>query len=842
MTRISWGTAGTRLYEAGVDRGVLYLDGIDGVPWDGLTSVKESPSGGGATPYYLDGFKYLNVASAEEFEASIEALTNPSEFARCDGTASIFAGLFATQQPREPFGLTYRTLIGNDLDGQDHGYKIHLVYNALAEPTDRDNSSLGGSVSPLGLSWKISTTPIAMSGRKPTSHLIIDSTKSDPNMLAVLEGFLYGANNLPPRLPTPTQLVALFGNWSITDLEAPLNFIGMGSGDSLFVENLATNPSFESVVPGSTVMRTNLALNARAAVDTTLWAVMGTSLARVPFGAGFGFELTSNGSRNDMNEALSADIPGGVSVTISFDASGTDSTLNVPRAILYHSSSQLTQQIYSSLVTDGEIHRVSIKFVTTGPINRVYVGWGATTNGVKGVISNILVEQTDQVRPYFDGSTPDALGWDYSWSGVANASTSTAKASSVTVRTNYVTNPLTGGSLSDIQGVRGTISSSGTSIRLSITDAAAAAMAQRIEVLPGKLPVAIPGEVWTMSGNGRSSIVGGTMQLNIQFRDAANAIIGSTILGNPTDTNPSTFTSLSTITAIAPAGTAFIYWGLGLAGAGTRAIGDTLDGQNVLLEKSAVALSFFSGSSPSAGDFSYAWTGTADASTSIQTAPGVAGATTLSAASVQSSDWTSSGTKSVRTIPTSAAITSVTYPAGSTGMTLGMVAGKTYTAIVNCRLTAPLAGVLYSQSRSLVMQRMDGGTFKFDVSQPAPNVAGVTGLRLTFSLPTGTTAAFFYLCNGASAGNGDVWWDDLCIVEGVYDGPYLDGNSGTIIYQNQEVLPLWAGISDASTSSFEYYTDLPEFSNTGDSYIIGNDLWVFDNGVWHNFGVVPGLV
>jgi hypothetical protein len=210
LPRITWNSMGQRFFETGVDRGVLYVDSNPGVAWVGLTSVSESPSGGDPRPYYIDGVKYLNLATAEEFEATINAFQSPLEFGPCDGTLSIQNGLFVTQQPRKSFGLSYRTRLGNDVDGADHAYKIHLVYNALAAPSQRSNNSLGGEVNPTTFSWAITTRPPAITGYKRTAHLVIDSRLTDPAVLTEIEDLIYGSEANQPQLPTPDELIAIF--------------------------------------------------------------------------------------------------------------------------------------------------------------------------------------------------------------------------------------------------------------------------------------------------------------------------------------------------------------------------------------------------------------------------------------------------------------------------------------------------------------------------------------------------------------------------------------------------------------------------------------------------------
>lgn len=220
MTQLNWGTVGERFYEAGTDRGVLYLPGVNGVSWNGLTAVKEAPSGGDPQPLYIDGFKYSNLSGAEEFEATIEAFSSPREFGVCDGTASLSNGLFITQQPRKQFGLSYRTRLGNDIAGLDHGYKIHLVYNALAAPSARDNATMSDSTTPLGLSWKITTMPPPLAFFKPSAHFVVDSTLTPSDILEELESILYGTDATTPRLITPAEIVKLFEPFVPFNVEA----------------------------------------------------------------------------------------------------------------------------------------------------------------------------------------------------------------------------------------------------------------------------------------------------------------------------------------------------------------------------------------------------------------------------------------------------------------------------------------------------------------------------------------------------------------------------------------------------------------------------------------------
>ena len=221
MPRITWDDTSKRLYETGVKMGVLYPiqpDGAytKGVAWNGLTAVTESPSGAEATALYADDIKYLNLMSNEEFGATIEAYTYPDEFAECDGSAALAKGVMIGQQKRKTFGLCYRTTLGNDVEGNDYGYKLHLVYGCLAAPSEKAYSTINDSPEAITFSWEVSTTPVAVTGFKPTSQITIDSTKVNPEKLASLENILYGTNangdtGAEPRLPLPNEVATLMG-------------------------------------------------------------------------------------------------------------------------------------------------------------------------------------------------------------------------------------------------------------------------------------------------------------------------------------------------------------------------------------------------------------------------------------------------------------------------------------------------------------------------------------------------------------------------------------------------------------------------------------------------------
>ena len=213
MAKLVWDKTGERLYETGVKNGVLYpmVDGAypKGIVWNGLTAVTESPSGAEATPLYADDIKYLNLMSAEEFGATVEAYTYPDEFAECDGSASLGTGVTIGQQPRKTFGMSYKTTIGNDVDNDNHGYKLHLIYGAMASPSEKAYSTINDSPEAITFSWELTTTPVNVTGFKPTASLTIDSTKIAPEKLAAIEALLYGDESTEAKLPLPDEIAGI---------------------------------------------------------------------------------------------------------------------------------------------------------------------------------------------------------------------------------------------------------------------------------------------------------------------------------------------------------------------------------------------------------------------------------------------------------------------------------------------------------------------------------------------------------------------------------------------------------------------------------------------------------
>lgn len=215
MTKLVWDATGQRLYETGVNQGVLYpmVEGAypKGVVWNGLTAVTESPSGAESSPMYADNIKYLNLMSAEEFGATVEAYTYPDEFAECDGSAELSPGVMIGQQARKTFGMSYRTILGNDVKNDTYGYKLHLIYGAQASPSEKSYATVNDSPEAITFSWELTTTPVNVTGFKPTSCITIDSTKVDSEKLKALEAILYGSDSEEARLPLPDEVAQVMG-------------------------------------------------------------------------------------------------------------------------------------------------------------------------------------------------------------------------------------------------------------------------------------------------------------------------------------------------------------------------------------------------------------------------------------------------------------------------------------------------------------------------------------------------------------------------------------------------------------------------------------------------------
>lgn len=212
--KLKWDQTGERIYETGVSNGVLYVQKANGsydngVAWNGLSTVTESPSGAESNAIYADNIKYLALTSAEEFGATVEAYTYPDEFAECDGSAEVADGVMIGQQDRKAFGMAYKTIVGNDTEKNAHGYKLHMIYGATAAPSEKGYSTVNDSPEPITLSWELSTTPVEVTGYKPTATLVIDSTKANSEKLKALEDILFGSDETEARLPMPNEVISL---------------------------------------------------------------------------------------------------------------------------------------------------------------------------------------------------------------------------------------------------------------------------------------------------------------------------------------------------------------------------------------------------------------------------------------------------------------------------------------------------------------------------------------------------------------------------------------------------------------------------------------------------------
>ena len=215
MTRLDWNPIGSKIFETGVDRGVLYVPGQNGVVWNGLVSVIETPSGGETRSFYYDGKKFLTVASSEEMAGTINAYYSPPEFDICDGSSEPEGGVYAWQQRRSSFGLSFRTKTGNDINGLGSSYKIHIIYNLLATPSERPYKTNSSEHEPLVLSWEYTTKPVPFPDYLPTAHITIDSGKAPPATVTAIEDILYGTEITSARLPLPDEIISLFGGYDI---------------------------------------------------------------------------------------------------------------------------------------------------------------------------------------------------------------------------------------------------------------------------------------------------------------------------------------------------------------------------------------------------------------------------------------------------------------------------------------------------------------------------------------------------------------------------------------------------------------------------------------------------
>lgn len=281
MPKLVWDNVGERFYETGIDHGVLFVQNANGtyktgVPWNGLTAVTESPSGADANPIYADNIKYVELRSAEEFGATVEAYTYPDEFAECDGSVAIADGVFLGQQRRNPFGLAYRTRMGNDTQYDDYGYKLHIIYNATASPSEKGYQTVNDSPEAISFSWELTTVKVAVEGHRPVAQITIDSTKADPTKLAQLETLLFGGEgeNDTSQLPTPAEVLALFGAGAVS-VRLNKSILELADGDTETLE-ATTTPDSATVTwsSGNTAVATVTSGGVVTAVDPGMATIM----------------------------------------------------------------------------------------------------------------------------------------------------------------------------------------------------------------------------------------------------------------------------------------------------------------------------------------------------------------------------------------------------------------------------------------------------------------------------------------------------------------------------------------------------------------------------------------
>ena len=460
MSRLVWSAVGERYYEVGVDHGVLYVDNAEGVPWVGLISIAESPTGGEAKPYYFDGIKYLNISASEEFEATIEAFYYPPEFAPCDGTSSVMHGLFATQQPRKAFSLSYRTKIGNDTEGSAHAYKIHLVYNALAAPSERENKSLSDSAEASAFSWALTTLPPSLTGRKPTAHFVIDSRYVPKGLMAYIEDILYGTDAMGARLPSAQELVDLFSSQgplirrnlitsrlpfsaSTTAVEVRRNLASdpAASASKYMDFALTWTPNWYGASPaaGATTIQSGTGpLGTTTTFIRKSWTAVGTNSGDT------GFAHSKAGNLGFVVK------PGEVYTVSSYVRSSAAGKMARIRFKYSDSAGATTTLSYGPGTALGANQWSRISMTETVPTGAAFVeiwsdvyasgtSYWAVNDTLDG--TGLLVEKGTTLSSYFDGSTAARSdGQVYSWVGTAAASQSIAKGP-VEIRQNLATNP-----------------------------------------------------------------------------------------------------------------------------------------------------------------------------------------------------------------------------------------------------------------------------------------------------------------------------------------------------------------------------------------------------------------
>lgn len=637
--RLTWGALDERFFETGVDRGVLYTgDGI-GVAWNGLTAVNESSTGGDPKPAYIDGYKFRNVASTEEFAASIEAFSAPREFGPCDGSVSLQKGLMATQQPRRAFNFSYRTLIGNGEDGIDHGYKIHLVYNALAGPAQRTNNTIGDSAEATKISWDITTLPPSFVGLKPTSHYIIDSRDTPRQLLAAIENILYGTDANTARMPLVSELVTLFqseGPLMRTNLVLNPAFRTVSPGLEVR-RNMIANPSFRYNA-GNQEVRRNAILDPNGATASNWKSYIGVSSVisegAAAFSGNSGLTATADGTQvvpriQQLNLTnVAANDTWTLQARVRLVA-GTGWAANAsPYFVLRGPKTaaagggEWTTAVNPVFAPDGSgwMNVTITAVVDPGTAGQMYINIGFTNGSAnapstaKFQVDQIILEKSYLPLPFFDGSKATADGLTYSWVGTPQNSESIATGLGVLAASakGYLRNNwrIPGGATDGTDSCLFYIGTVNTS--LIVFDS-------------GNTAVFAPGDYASARFRVRLRNATSSITLSANLYAYTSAVTAISIINSTNNiVVPADGSWVDVVvegTNTAPANTASARLYVTGSSIPTR-LTDILEISNVLVEKSAKAFSWFDGASPADADtgWTHAWLSTAHASASTKLA------------------------------------------------------------------------------------------------------------------------------------------------------------------------------------------------------------------------------